>query len=111
MGIGVAIRDFKGRVVALLSKKKQVAADPFIVECLSLKEALTFALEIGIRNVEIEGNVLIIGPEVKPVWSPISGSTVGSMIKINYFENYFRHISCRHHFCDHFNKISAEKYF
>ncbi|XVF26524.1 hypothetical protein REPUB_Repub14bG0024300 [Reevesia pubescens] len=55
-GIGVAIRDSAGDVLALLSCKSQGIFDPFIAECLALQRALTFALEIGIYEAEIEGD-------------------------------------------------------
>ncbi|XVE96110.1 hypothetical protein REPUB_Repub02eG0193000 [Reevesia pubescens] len=48
--IGVAIRDAKGEVLALLSCLKHVPTDPYIVECVALKEAISFALEIGIER-------------------------------------------------------------
>ncbi|XVF19088.1 hypothetical protein REPUB_Repub11eG0080100 [Reevesia pubescens] len=59
IGIGVAIRDSDGEVLALLSCKKWGLADPFVAECFALKEALKFALEIGIREVEVEGEYML----------------------------------------------------
>ncbi|XVF27324.1 hypothetical protein REPUB_Repub14bG0097300 [Reevesia pubescens] len=53
-GIGVAIKDYAGDVLALLSCKSQGLFDPFITKCLALQRALTFALEIGIYEAEIE---------------------------------------------------------
>ncbi|XVF18343.1 hypothetical protein REPUB_Repub11eG0013500 [Reevesia pubescens] len=59
VGIGVAIRNHKGEVLALLAAKKQSYAEAFLAECIALREALLFALEIGFREVEVEGDSLL----------------------------------------------------
>ncbi|XVE95311.1 hypothetical protein REPUB_Repub02eG0085500 [Reevesia pubescens] len=56
IGVGVAIRDSGGNVLALLSKKMKMCADAYVAECLALYEALMFALEVGLRNIVAEGD-------------------------------------------------------
>ena len=51
----VAIRDHKGKVLSLLSAKKNNTSDPSMAECLALKEALIFA-----QDVEVEGESLLL---------------------------------------------------
>ncbi|XVF09409.1 hypothetical protein REPUB_Repub07fG0090300 [Reevesia pubescens] len=59
IGVGVAIRDYAGDVLALLSSKIRGRVDPFVAECISLREALKFDLNIGIRDVEVERDSML----------------------------------------------------
>ncbi|XVF19688.1 hypothetical protein REPUB_Repub11eG0132100 [Reevesia pubescens] len=65
MGIGVDIRNYEGEVLALLSRKILMPADPFTAKCLALKESLRFALDIGIYEIEVEGDSSLVISAIK----------------------------------------------
>ncbi|XVF14329.1 hypothetical protein REPUB_Repub09cG0049900 [Reevesia pubescens] len=89
---GVVIKDFKAKVLALLSKNKQVLVDPFVANCISLREALNFALEMGIKEVEVEGDSLLLVCAVKSQQKnhPATGAIVEAIKNIILSFNKFR---------------------
>ena len=60
VGVGVIIRDEKGRLEAAMSKKIPVPLDAVEVEAVVYEQGLMFARDIGIHNFIIEGDLLII---------------------------------------------------
>ncbi|XVF12783.1 hypothetical protein REPUB_Repub08aG0149400 [Reevesia pubescens] len=59
VGIGVSIRDHNGEVLALLSCKKHGSTDPFIEDCIVMKDTMSFVLEIGFRNIVVERDSML----------------------------------------------------
>ena len=55
-GIGVVIRDCSGMVIATLSQRVRTRASVDLIEALAAKRAITFAMEVGVTDVEIEGD-------------------------------------------------------
>jgi ribonuclease HI len=55
-GIGVVIRDCSGMVIATLSQRVRTGASVDLIEALAAKRAITFAMEVGVTDVEIEGD-------------------------------------------------------
>ncbi|XVF16185.1 hypothetical protein REPUB_Repub10bG0010000 [Reevesia pubescens] len=92
IGIGVAIRDCEGEVLALLSKRVKAPTDPYIAESIALLEALTFALEIGIRNVEVEGDSLLTvrAVESSGMDHSVAGGIIEAVKKLIPGFNYFK---------------------
>ena len=60
VGVGVIIRDEKGRLEAAMSKKIPVPLDAVEAEAVVYEQGLMFARDIGIHNFIIEGDSLII---------------------------------------------------
>lgn len=60
MYIGVATRDDEGRVMAALSKKIKVPLGPVEVEAKDFELGLQFAKDVGIRDLILEGDSLIM---------------------------------------------------
>ncbi|XP_075644984.1 uncharacterized protein LOC142615973 [Castanea sativa] len=57
-GLGVAIRDAEGRIIAALSQKIPLPRSVDMVEALAARRAITFAHEISIFQAEVEGDSL-----------------------------------------------------
>jgi ribonuclease HI len=55
-GIGVVIRDCSGLVIATLSQRVKTGASVDLIEALAAKRAITFAMEVGVTDVEFEGD-------------------------------------------------------
>jgi ribonuclease HI len=55
-GIGVVIRDKQGLVIATLSQKVHVCHSADMVEALAAKRAVHFAIEVGLTDVEFQGD-------------------------------------------------------
>jgi hypothetical protein len=55
-GIGVVIRDKQGLVIATLSQKVHVCHSAEMIEALAAKRAVHFAIEVGLTDVEFEGD-------------------------------------------------------
>lgn len=60
MGVGVIIRDDKGRLEAAMSKKINAPLGAMETEAIAHEAGLVFAKDIGIHNLIIEGDSLII---------------------------------------------------
>jgi len=60
VGVGVIIRDKKGRLEAAMSKKIHVPLGTVEAEDMAYEQGLVFARDIGIHNFIIEGDSLII---------------------------------------------------
>ncbi|XVF17816.1 hypothetical protein REPUB_Repub10bG0157100 [Reevesia pubescens] len=59
-GIGIVIRDFRGRVAGATAQTILNAADPFTVEAMGAVRALEFARFLGLTSVILEGDALCI---------------------------------------------------
>uniref|UniRef100_A0A2N9J5Z6 RNase H type-1 domain-containing protein n=1 Tax=Fagus sylvatica TaxID=28930 RepID=A0A2N9J5Z6_FAGSY len=55
-GIGVVIRDKQGLVIATLSQKVHACHSAEMIEALAAKRAVHFAIEVGLTDVEFEGD-------------------------------------------------------
>ncbi|GMN47032.1 hypothetical protein TIFTF001_016222 [Ficus carica] len=58
IGIGAAIRDEKGSILRAVAKSVEGSFSPLLVECLALREGLSFAKEIECVNLEVENNAI-----------------------------------------------------
>ncbi|XP_018820941.2 uncharacterized protein LOC108991215 [Juglans regia] len=56
IGMGVVIRDKKGEVVAALSASRREGQNAFVAEGMALWRAMEFCLEIGMVDVEFDGD-------------------------------------------------------
>ena len=72
VGVGVIIRDEKGRLEAALSKKLLVPLGAVEAEVVAYEQGLLFARDIGIHNFIIEGDSLIIHHALSEVSNPPS---------------------------------------
>lgn len=59
-GIGVIVRDGAGEVIGVLCEKVAQALGAAEMEALAVRRALKFACEIGISDIEFEGDALTI---------------------------------------------------
>ena len=57
-GIGVVIRDWEGQVIAALSEKVRHPGSVDLVEALATRRAISFAKELNIHQMVIEGDSL-----------------------------------------------------
>ena len=57
-GIGVVIRDWEGQVIAALSEKVRHPGSVDLVEALAMRRAISFAKELSIHQMVIEGDSL-----------------------------------------------------
>ena len=60
VGIGVVIRDDEGRLEATLSKKIPVRMGALEVEAKAFETGLLFAKDVGVRDVILEGDSLVV---------------------------------------------------
>ena len=65
VGIGVVIRDGGGLPIATLCKRYHYVCSVADAEALAAREAIQFALEVGLTEVELEGDSLIICDALK----------------------------------------------
>jgi hypothetical protein len=56
MGLGVIIRDEKGRVAAALSKTLDSLQDPSVGEAMGARGEVEFARELGFHEIFLEGD-------------------------------------------------------
>ncbi|XP_030970588.1 uncharacterized protein LOC115990962 [Quercus lobata] len=59
-GLGVVVRDHKGRVMASMSKKTKLPSSSDEVEALAVVRAISFALELHLPSVIVEGDSELI---------------------------------------------------
>ena len=55
VGIGVAVRNELGEVVAAMAEKVPIPDSVFTLETLAARRAVLFVQELGLRNVVFEG--------------------------------------------------------
>ena len=60
MGIGVVIRYKEGKFRAALSKKIKLPFGPIEAEAMAVEVGVQFAKEVGIKEVMVEGDSLIM---------------------------------------------------
>ena len=60
MGLGVIIRDDKGRVYAALSKTLDSFQEPTFGEAVGARGAAEFSRELGFREIMLEGDSKIV---------------------------------------------------
>ena len=60
MGIGVIIRNDKGEVIAVMSKRMAVPLGALETEAKAMETAVRFAADVGIRDAIFEGDLLTI---------------------------------------------------
>ena len=59
-GLGVVVRDHQGRVMASMSEKTKLPSSSDEVEAMAAVRAITFALELHLPSVIIEGDTELI---------------------------------------------------
>ena len=95
-GIGVVIRDEKGEVVTTLSKLVNAPLGAVEIEAKAMETGVVFARDVGIREVEFEGDLLIVcmalqGGEGAP--SSIQNVLEGAMELVSGFWSFaFSHV-------------------
>jgi ribonuclease HI len=73
MGIGVSICDGEGHVIATLSEQVKAVYDPITDEAMAARRAVEFCHEVGVFDVILEGDSLLVVKVVKdkkPNWLP-----------------------------------------
>ena len=60
MGIGVVIRDKERKFKVALSKKIKLPLDPIEAEAMAVEMGVQFTKDVGIRDVMVEGDSLIM---------------------------------------------------
>ena len=58
--VGVVVRDGEGQVIATLCKKLDNPLGPLEAEAKAMEIGVTFARDIGVREVTFEGDSLVI---------------------------------------------------
>ncbi|XP_041004142.1 uncharacterized protein LOC121249507 [Juglans microcarpa x Juglans regia] len=58
IGVGVAVRDNLGQIIATMRTKKHIFPDPLLAEAFGALKTVQFGLELGLSQVIIEGNSL-----------------------------------------------------
>ncbi|XP_040996072.1 uncharacterized protein LOC121242246 [Juglans microcarpa x Juglans regia] len=58
IGIGVAIRDCTGQIIATMRKRKRFFPDPLLVESYGALQAVKLGLDLGLQHIVIEGESL-----------------------------------------------------
>lgn len=56
MGIGVAIRDYQGKIMACLYSSQPHLSHPIVAEYITLRRALTFCMELSFDAAQFEGD-------------------------------------------------------
>ena len=60
MGVGVVVRDYKGRVEAALSKKLHLPLGPLGTEAKAMEEGVHFAWEVGVLDIMFKSDSKIV---------------------------------------------------
>ena len=95
VGAGVIIRDHEGKFIACLSKKFHAPLGIVEAEAKAFEACIIFAKEVGIRDLVLEGDSLIVVQALKQVSN--APSTVSSLIYGMLAEcNEFRKVSFSH---------------
>ncbi|XP_040994328.1 uncharacterized protein LOC121240868 [Juglans microcarpa x Juglans regia] len=58
IGVGVAVRDSTGKIIATMRTKKHLFPDPLLAEAFGALKIVQFGLELGLTQVIIEGDSL-----------------------------------------------------
>ena len=59
IGVGLIIRDWRGRVVVAAAKRVRGSMEAHIVEARAAKEGVFWAWEMGLRSIILEGDAKI----------------------------------------------------
>ena len=59
-GLGVAIRDSSGEVIGDMSQRVPLPQTVVKVEALACRRAVSFAIELGLRELVIEGDYALV---------------------------------------------------
>ena len=90
IGMGVIIRDHKGRVMAVLSKLLHFSLGPLEAEAKALEEAMEFAWDVGIQDAHFESNSFLLSNAVQGASIPlvaISNIVTGICHKVQAFRS------------------------
>ncbi|KAK9989090.1 hypothetical protein SO802_029329 [Lithocarpus litseifolius] len=90
IGVGVVVRDHKGRVMAVLSNLLHFPLGPLEAKAKSLEEAVEFAWDVGIRDAHFECNSLLLSDAVQGASIPpvaISNIVSGIYHKLQAFKS------------------------
>jgi len=79
VGIGVVIRDDEGRLEAALSKKIPVRMGALEVEAKAFETGLLFAKDVGVRDVILEGDSLVVFNALCNISTP--PSSIAAMVQ------------------------------
>ena len=95
VGIGVVIRDKEGNFRAALSKKMKLPFDPLEAEAMAVEVGVQFAKDMGITEVMVEGDSLIIQRALTELATPPS-SVDAVIVGIKASCAKFHHIAFSH---------------
>ena len=94
--VGVVIRDNNGAVLASCSEKIHQAYKPDEVEALAALKAVTFAHELGFRNVILEGDSLGLIKALKSIEGSLSPTSLliddVKRVAINFERLLYSHV-------------------
>ncbi|XP_075670467.1 uncharacterized protein LOC142640285 [Castanea sativa] len=76
VGIGIVVRDHEGSVTAAMSKHLQLPLGPLEAEAKAMEEAISFAWDIGVRDVIFETNCSTVS-------EALNGSTTPPVTIVN----------------------------
>ena len=71
-GVGVIVRDFSGKVIAARSLTIQTKQEPVIGEAMGAIYAAEFGRDIGVQNVTLEGDSLLVVKALKAATENLS---------------------------------------
>ena len=95
-GLGVVIRDSRGRVIGALAERIPIPTSPAIVEALACWRAMVFAKELSLLDAIFEGDaeLIIKALQAKEVNHPEYGHVIqDSLVLASYFQVcYFSHV-------------------
>lgn len=95
VGVGVIIKDDKGRIEGAMSKKIHAPLGAMEAEAKAFEVGIQFAKDIGIQNVILEGDSLLVYKALCELSSP--PSSVASIIAgIQDFCNHFHSVEFSH---------------
>ena len=71
VGVGVVIRDDKGRLEAALCRKITAPMGAIEAEAKAFEASLLFAKDVGVRDIILEGNSLVVYNALCNIFPPL----------------------------------------
>ncbi|KAF5471637.1 hypothetical protein F2P56_008414 [Juglans regia] len=98
-GIGVVLRDEAGQVVMAATKKEDFVDEPATIELLAVLRGLQFFLSLGIPNLVVESDCLVVVQELQDSQESLSSN--GNLIQdVKRLMQLFRNSSVQHVYRD-----------